>query len=48
MPIPDFWVQKRSNHAPVHDMQLGKRKFTFPKEVTFPVTFVNSFILFFH
>ena len=21
MPIPDFWVQKRSNHAPVHDIQ---------------------------
>ena len=32
----------RSNNAPVHDIQLGKRKFTFPaKEVTFPATFVN-------
>jgi len=30
---------KRSNHAPVHDIELGKRKFTFPlKEVTFLAT----------
>ena len=41
--------QNASNHAPWHEIQLGKSKFTFPaKEVTFPATFVNSFILLFH
>ena len=35
---------KLSNHAPGHDIQLGRSKFTRPaKEVTGPVTFVNSF-----
>ena len=33
---------------PAHDIQLGRRKYTFPaKEVTFLATFVNSFILLF-
>ena len=41
--------QKRSNHTPVHDIQLGRRKYTFPaREVTFSATFENSFILLFH
>ena len=40
--------QNPSNHAHVHDIQLGKGKFTFPaKEATFPAIFVNSFILLF-
>ena len=40
---------KHSNHAPMHDIQLGQKKITPPaKEVTPPVLFVNSFILLFH
>ena len=40
---------KRSNHAPWHEIQLGKSKFTWiAEEVTWIVTFVNSFILLFH
>ena len=43
----DFLYQGEANVS--EDIQLGKRKFTFPaKEVTFPATFVNSFILLFH
>ena len=41
--------EKRSSHAPRHDIQLGQKKFTRPAtEVTLPATFANSFILLFH
>ena len=47
-----WWLkmsERGSNHAPMLDIQVGQKKFTFPaKEVTFPATFVNSFILLFH